>query len=364
MQETIGQVIRRLRKERGITQEEMADMLGVTAQAVSKWENDVGIPDVSQLVPIANLFDISIDTLFSRENKNTEEQVQEFLQSLDEKNQDFYSEFQELSVALRNYPNHPKLLKRIVQIANFVKLKDNEQNKKVFAIALESTDRFIRNCTDLGQIIEMKTMKIDLLSHAGYYAEAEALAHEFNIPIVNERMYMARICRQQKAFSEEIRHRQESIARLLTFVADEIAELGTAYRKNGQPDEALQVHMLNLKLPYTIHGDDKYHAPLHNFHSISGFYAAYCLVLLKRYDEAIELLERIFEYAAVQCACCTEHIPLTSPLLCNINMELFHGELRMDDYLWKIESPEFAPLHDYPRFQTLLKKFKEFAEQK
>ena len=68
MKETIGQVIRRLRKERGITQEEMADMLGVTAQAVSKWENDVGIPDVSQFVPIANLFDISMDTLFSREN--------------------------------------------------------------------------------------------------------------------------------------------------------------------------------------------------------------------------------------------------------------------------------------------------------
>ena len=97
MKETIGQVIRRLRKERGITQEEMADMLGVTAQAVSKWENDVGIPDVSQFVPIANLFDISMDTLFSRENKDTEEQVQEFLRSLDEKDQDYYSEFQELS---------------------------------------------------------------------------------------------------------------------------------------------------------------------------------------------------------------------------------------------------------------------------
>ncbi|MBE6609605.1 MAG: helix-turn-helix transcriptional regulator [Ruminococcaceae bacterium] len=364
MKETIGQVIRRLRKERGITQEEMADMLGVTAQAVSKWENDVGIPDVSQFVPIANLFDISMDTLFSRENKDTEEQVQEFLRALDEKDQDYYSEFQELSKALRKYPNHPKLLKRIVNIATVMKPKDSEQTKKVFEIALESADRFIRNCSDQGQIIEMKAKKIDLLSHAGYYAEAEALAHEFNIPIVNEHSYMARICRQQKAFSEEIRHRQESIARLLTSLADEIAELGTAYRENGQPEEALQVHLLNLKLPYAVHGEEKYHAPLYNFHSISGFEAAYCLVLLKRYDEAIDLIERIFEYAAVQCACCNDHTPLSSPLLCNISMELFHGELRMDDYLWKIELPEFAPLHDYPRFQTLIKKFKEFADEK
>ena len=63
---TIGSVIRELRKEKGISQEELSVILGVTAQAVSKWENDNGLPDISLLVPIADYFDVSLDYLFVR----------------------------------------------------------------------------------------------------------------------------------------------------------------------------------------------------------------------------------------------------------------------------------------------------------
>lgn len=41
MKETMGQIIRRLRKERNLTQDELAEQLGVTFQAISKWENDI-----------------------------------------------------------------------------------------------------------------------------------------------------------------------------------------------------------------------------------------------------------------------------------------------------------------------------------
>ena len=48
---TIGQNIRKLRKDRGWTQEELAAKLNLSAQAVSKWESEVTSPDISQVIP-------------------------------------------------------------------------------------------------------------------------------------------------------------------------------------------------------------------------------------------------------------------------------------------------------------------------
>ena len=75
MKETMGQIIKRLRKERGLTQEELAEQIGVTFQAVSKWENDTGMPDISQVVPLATVFDVSTDVLFGLFGTNTTEEV-------------------------------------------------------------------------------------------------------------------------------------------------------------------------------------------------------------------------------------------------------------------------------------------------
>lgn len=63
--ETIGKQIANLRKERGIKQEELANYVGVSTQAVSKWENG-GVPDTELLPQIADFFSISIDYLFDR----------------------------------------------------------------------------------------------------------------------------------------------------------------------------------------------------------------------------------------------------------------------------------------------------------
>lgn len=61
--ETLGKRIAALRKEKGLTQEQLAEKVGVSAQAVSKWENDVSCPDITLLPLLADLFDVSVDEL-------------------------------------------------------------------------------------------------------------------------------------------------------------------------------------------------------------------------------------------------------------------------------------------------------------
>lgn len=61
--EIIGATIAKLRKEKGVTQEELAKSVGISPQAVSKWENG-GVPDTELLPKIADFFETSIDTLF------------------------------------------------------------------------------------------------------------------------------------------------------------------------------------------------------------------------------------------------------------------------------------------------------------
>ena len=69
MENTLGKRISDLRKEKGIKQEEMADRLGVSPQAVSKWENDISCPDIMLLPKIAQMFNVTIDSLLSNEQK-------------------------------------------------------------------------------------------------------------------------------------------------------------------------------------------------------------------------------------------------------------------------------------------------------
>lgn len=67
--ETLGKVIANLRKEKGVTQEDLAKKVGISTQAVSKWECG-GMPDAELLPQIADYFNVSIDRLFGREESN------------------------------------------------------------------------------------------------------------------------------------------------------------------------------------------------------------------------------------------------------------------------------------------------------
>ena len=68
--EQIGSIIRDIRKKNNLTQNEFASILGVTFQAVSKWENDKSIPDITILKDISNKFNVDLNYLISGKKVN------------------------------------------------------------------------------------------------------------------------------------------------------------------------------------------------------------------------------------------------------------------------------------------------------
>ena len=120
MRMTMGQIIRKLRKERNLTQEELAEQLNITPQAISRWESETGMPDISQVVPLANVFGVSVDVLFGTDGVNGDEEVDAFITEVQSKlsnnlhnvnDPSFREEIcADIQKMLSTYPNNHKLL--------------------------------------------------------------------------------------------------------------------------------------------------------------------------------------------------------------------------------------------------------------
>ena len=70
--ETFGSKVASLRKEKGMTQLELAQKMGVTDKAVSKWERDLSLPDVSSLPRLAEVLDVSVEELLQAKTARSE----------------------------------------------------------------------------------------------------------------------------------------------------------------------------------------------------------------------------------------------------------------------------------------------------
>ena len=80
----IGQKIKQLRFQRSLTQDQLAERLGISAQAVSKWENAVSMPDISILPTLSEVFGVSIDDLFDLADDQKMRRIENRMQTDDD----------------------------------------------------------------------------------------------------------------------------------------------------------------------------------------------------------------------------------------------------------------------------------------
>lgn len=151
----IGDVIKKYRKSKRMTQEEMAACLGVTAPAVNKWERGSTMPDVTLLAPIARLLGITTDELLSFKDELTDKEINQYLSNIqkDLESKNFHDVFLSIKEKIQEYPNCEKLIWQAAVILDANRMvrelpnKDNYDNVIFgwYERCLRSEDEQIRN---------------------------------------------------------------------------------------------------------------------------------------------------------------------------------------------------------------------------
>lgn len=116
----INELIRKFRKEQNLTQEQVANYLGVTAPAVNKWENGVSYPDITLLAPLARVLQTDVDTLLSFREELTDIEINAFIKEISEEvsAEGYEAVFEKVNHMIREYPNCDKLVLYSAQIMN------------------------------------------------------------------------------------------------------------------------------------------------------------------------------------------------------------------------------------------------------
>lgn len=159
----IGEVIRKYRREKNMTQEEMAGLLGVTAPAVNKWENGNSMPDILLLAPIARLLDITPDILLSFREELSLEEINRIIMEADAKLQN--SPWEEVYLwgkkVLEEYPNCEELILNLAEVLEAHRIMQDIPDT-------EEYESFTENCY-------MRALKSD--KELLRYRSADALFH-------------------------------------------------------------------------------------------------------------------------------------------------------------------------------------------
>lgn len=152
MTQTMGQIIKNLRKEHGFTQDDLAEKLNISPQAVSRWENEISMPDISQILPIAALFEVSTDVLFGLNAMGADAEIEEAIKIARLPDTDNNRCIDVWSDLLKKYPRSNRIRKYLAH-AYLCRAFDDD-----YAKAAELYEKILDESTDGKQRLQALSM--------------------------------------------------------------------------------------------------------------------------------------------------------------------------------------------------------------
>ncbi len=222
---TIGKKIKQLRKSRDLTQEDLAEMLGISVSAVSQWESDKTAPDLSMFPALCNYFNVTSDELLGIDIYRKEEEIKRLRYEIDDltrlgKQKEAYTRCKE---ALSHYPDSFYLMEDMAS-SIFWMIEDrstsDEEKKVLFADQGRLYQTILDKCTD--EKIRMSVIP----KLAEWYAKSgeEEKSHEIisTLPfIVNSREFTGFYCSKG---SERLDNRQRLMYQLIQHLSNHMVQ--------------------------------------------------------------------------------------------------------------------------------------------
>ncbi len=362
---SIGQTIRRLRKERNLTQEELAQQLNITSQAVSRWESEAGLPDISQIVPLANVFGVSTDVLFGTFGVDNDAEVEKIIEEAfvpvrtaytKEQTEAAYEvRWQRLQEGLKTYPNNLRLLSEVLScgVCMFKYSEKPEEKQRFHEIYCEckrTADVILNSSRDVNQLQDAHGYLVMLYTKAKEFEKAEE-----QTAFLPKNAEISTIIHHSDP-EKEIQERCENIYAYLRNLEFEIAWLSITYRKQGKIEDAYSACRTFYEMICSVYGDYSYRTPFFVDEPYQGRLAAFALQL-GRPDEALDWLEKMYDDKVAMAENWEKGIRFDVPLLRGVNGKMAKDAYNVRDDLNSILArQEFDPIRNTDRFRELLAK--------
>lgn len=238
----IGEVIKMLRKKQDITQEKLAEYLGISYQAISKWENGLALPDITLVPTIADFFSVSIDELFSQNEQIKDEKIKEYenenkrLRNIG----DIKGSINLMRKALKEYPkNYQLTLSLASALVSYNATDEQEKESKekgYIEEAISLCERILEDCT----YDEIRHRAIQILCYSypefGKSERAIELANLMPNICISKEMLLAHIY----SGDDRIKQKQENILRLLDFISSNLVTFSYGKMLNLSYEEKIQ----------------------------------------------------------------------------------------------------------------------------
>lgn len=339
MQLNLGNKIRELRASQKRTQEELATALGVTPQAVSRWEAGGSYPDVEIIPAIANYFCISIDELFGYENDRTKkiDILAEKINEMNRKNNGEDINMNECIALAREslieFPNNEKLtlaLASALYNAGYVRygeyhiddkdgysIYDTERHKKYseWQEAVKLYEKLLLTLTDEKMrqqaIIELSQLYKNLGEHDKALILAESAPD----------IYASKAFLRIKAFDgkEAIAACSEALLQTVRYSAELIESIVTS-DKNISYDTAAKL-IENAISMFALVCTDGFYGKQYGFIACLYMLRSYYLWLSGDHDAAFDSLDKAYENAHASDKLVVGELCYSSPLLCHIKSQ-------------------------------------------